>query len=88
MTEENKNVQEKDSSKKAEKKPEKNKKPSLWSRIKKFLKEVKSEVSKVVWPTPKQVLNNTVVVIVVVVLAGIFIAAVDTVFKFLAGFIA
>jgi len=77
--------------KKTETKPvekKKDKKPSFIDRAKKFLKEVKSEISKVVWPTPKQVVNNTVVVIVMVVLSAVFIGVVDAIFKFLAGLLA
>ena len=70
---------------KSEKKKEK--KPGFFARVKKFLKELKSEVSKIVWPTPKQVLNNTLVVLAVVILSGIFIGLVDALFKFLAGLI-
>ena len=70
-----------------EKKPV-SKKPGFFTRIKNFLKEVRSEGKKVVWPTPKQVLHNTIVVIVIVVIMALFIAAVDFVFKTAAGFIA
>ena len=72
--------------KKAEKK--KDNKPSFIDKAKKFLKEVKSEISKVVWPTTKQVFNNTVVVIVVVLLSAVFIGVIDAIFKFLAGLLA
>ena len=65
----------------------KEKKPGFFAKAGKFLKEVKGEISKVVWPTPKQVLNNTIVVICVVLLSAVFIGAVDALFKFLAGLI-
>ena len=71
-------------SKGAEKKPV-SKKPGFFARLKNFWKETKSEVKKVVWPTPKQVINNTVIVIVVVVLAAVFIGVVDFLFKTIAG---
>jgi preprotein translocase subunit SecE len=70
---------------KSEKKKEK--KPGFFAKAKKFLKELKSEISKIVWPTPKQVLNNTLVVIAVVLLSAVFIGLVDALFKFLAGLI-
>ena len=70
--------------KSSEKKPV-SKKPGLFARIKAFWKETKSEVKKVVWPTPKQVLNNTLIVIAVVVIAAVFIAGFDALFKFVAG---
>ena len=71
----------------SEKKPV-SKKPGFFAKIKNFWKETKSEVKKVVWPTPKQVLNNTLIVIAVVVLSAAFIAIVDAAFKFLAGLLA
>lgn len=71
----------------SEKKPV-SKKPGFFARLKNFWKETKSEVKKVVWPTPKQVLNNTLIVIVVVILAAVFIGVVDFLFKTLAGLLA
>jgi preprotein translocase subunit SecE len=66
-------------------KPEKKKKPSKIKKFLTFCKEVKSELGKVVWPTPKQVINNTVVVVVVIVLSASFISLVDWLFKLAAG---
>ena len=68
----------------SEKKPV-SKKPGFFTKIKNFWKETKSEVKKVVWPSPKQVLNNTLIVIAVVVIAAVFIGVVDAAFKALAG---
>ena len=36
-----------------------------------FFKDVKAELKKVIWPTKKQVVNNTVAVISIVLLVGI-----------------
>lgn len=47
-----------------------------------FIKEIKSELKKVTWPTKKQVINNTLIVIALVVLVGLFIFVLDTVFSF------
>ena len=47
------------------------------NRIGKFFKDLISEVKKVVWPTPKQTINNTVIVIVCVIVVGIFIWVFD-----------
>ncbi len=52
------------------------------NKIVKFFKEVKSEMKKVVWPSRKQLVNNTLIVIAVVVLIGIVIAIFDTIFQF------
>lgn len=46
--------------------------------LKKYLKDLKSELKKVVWPSRKQVVNNTGVVITVMGIMGIFLFAIDT----------
>ena len=51
------------------------------NRIVKFFKELKSEMKKVVWPSRKQVANNTLIVIAVVVIVGVVIAIFDTIFQ-------
>ncbi len=48
-----------------------------WKRIKKYFRELRSELKKVVWPTPKQVLKNTAIVIGCVVAVGVFIWVFD-----------
>ena len=55
------------------KKDKKSSKPGLFARIGKWLKEMKSELKKVQWPTRKQTINNTLIVIACVVFVGIFI---------------
>ncbi len=52
------------------------------NRIVRFFKEVKSEMKKVVWPSRKQLVNNTLIVIAVVIIIGIVIAIFDTIFQF------
>jgi len=42
-----------------------------------FFKEVKTELSKVVWPTRDQALKLTLVVIIISVATGIYIGATD-----------
>ena len=78
-------VSETSTDKKAEKskkaKDGKAKKPK--KSIVKFFKDAKSEFKKVVWPTPKQTTNNTIVVIIIRALAGLFIFGVDTLFSLL-----
>ena len=66
---------------KKDKKPEKKSKPGIFARIGKWLKDMKSELKKVQWPTRKQTINNTLIVIACVVIVGIFI----WIFDFLAG---
>ena len=47
------------------------------ARIKQWFREMRSELKKVVWPTPKQVLNNSIIVAVAVLLVGTLIALYD-----------
>ena len=59
----------------------------FFRRIGKWLRDLKSGAKKVVWPTGKQVFNNTVVVIVCIIVVGIFVALLDTAFGFIRGLI-
>lgn len=49
----------------------------IFEKIKQFLKEAKTELRKVTWPTPKQTLASTSVVIIVVVIISLFLGIVD-----------
>ena len=51
------------------------------NKIVKFFKEVKSEMKKVVWPSKKQLVNNTLIVIAVVAIIGVIIAIFDAIFQ-------
>ena len=51
-----------------------------FSRIGKSLKDMRSEAKKVIWPTAKQVKNNTAIVIGSILLVGVVIWALDFVF--------
>ena len=75
-----------ETSSKAKKKPEK-KKDGLIAKISRFAKELRSEIKKSVWPTKKQVLNNTCVVGVVMIAVGGFIWIIDWIFAFVRGLI-
>lgn len=59
----------------------KSKKPK--KSIVKYFKDARSEFKKVVWPTPKQTTNNTIVVIITCALAALFIFGVDSLFSLL-----
>ena len=52
-----------------------------------FLSGVKSELKKVVWPTPKNVFKNVGVVLATIILLGLFIFLLDTVFMNLLGLV-
>ncbi len=53
------------------------KKTKPFSGITKYFRDVKAEMKKVVWPTRKQVLNNTAVVIASVIIVGLVIWSLD-----------
>jgi len=46
-----------------------------------FMKSFKAELKKVVWPTPKQLFNNTVAVLTIVVIVAVIVFILDTVFR-------
>jgi len=46
-----------------------------------FFKNFKAELKKVIWPTPKQLVNNTVAVITIVLITTIIVFALDLVFE-------
>ena len=45
--------------------------------IARYFRELRSELKKVVWSTPKQVLKNTLIVIICVIFVGVFIWVFD-----------
>ena len=55
--------------------------------ISKFFRETKSEVKKMVWPTPQSVFKNTGVVLATIILVGLFVFGLDTLLVNLLGLI-
>ena len=53
-----------------------------WGSIRRYFRELRSELKKVVWPTPQQVLKNTLIVIVCVLVVGVML----WLFDIIAGF--
>jgi preprotein translocase subunit SecE len=47
------------------------------NRFARWFREMRSELKKVVWPTPKQIINNTLVSLSVMVAAAIVVWAID-----------
>lgn len=48
---------------------------------KSFFKDFKAELKKVSWPTPKQLLNNTIAVITIVFITAAIVFALDLAFE-------
>ena len=53
-----------------------------WGRICRYFRELRNELKKVVWSTPKQVLKNTLIVLISVLVVGVFIWVFDFVFRY------
>ena len=47
-----------------------------------FFKDMRSELKKVVWPSTRQVINNTVLVVVLVIIVSLVVLGVDLVLKY------
>ncbi|MCF0126902.1 MAG: preprotein translocase subunit SecE [Clostridia bacterium] len=65
----------------AKKEVKTNKKENVKNK-KSFAKDFKAELKRVVWPTPKQLVNNTTVVITIVLLTAAIVFVLDVVFEF------
>ncbi len=52
-------------------------------KIGKFLKEVKTEMKKVNWPTAKETARYTLVVIVATIIVATYLGTLDAVFSYL-----
>ena len=46
-----------------------------------FMKDFKAELKKVIWPTPKQLLNNTVAVLTIVLITALIVFVLDLAFE-------
>ena len=53
------------------------KKLSVFKKVAKWWREMKSELKKVIWPTPKQTLNNTIAALVVMAISAVVIWGFD-----------
>ena len=54
-----------------------NTKPGFFKRVGKWFREMKSELKKVIWPTGKQLTNNTLVSVVMMVASAIVLWGFD-----------
>ncbi len=79
MAEENKNSAPAKVSTNAVKKAET--KLPFGKRVSKWFREMRSETKKVIWPTPKQVLNNTGVALGMMIVSALVLWGFDTLAK-------
>ena len=62
-------------------KKEENAKKEISKNKKSFFKDFKAELKRVNWPTPKQLLNNTIAVITIVIITAAIVFVLDVVFE-------
>ena len=58
-----------------------NKKEAKKKENKHFWKDFKAELKKVIWPTPKQLVNNTVAVVTIVIITAVIVFVLDLAFE-------
>ena len=56
---------------------EKKKKANPFQKFIRYCKDLKSEIKKVVWPSAKQIKNNSIVVLTFVVISAVFLSLID-----------
>ena len=58
----------------------KEKMPGVFSKIKRYFKDLRGEFKKIVWPSKKQIINNTIVVIACMAVTAVIIWLLDWAF--------
>ena len=58
-------------------------KPGFFKRVGKWFREMRSELKKVVWPTRKQLINNTIVSVVVMLVSALGVWGFDQIARLL-----
>lgn len=56
---------------------------NLPKKIISFLKEVKTEIKKINWPTKKEVFRHTIIVLVISIIVAIFLGGLDYIYTLL-----
>ena len=79
MAEELKNASVKEEKKEKQPKAKKKTKKAGGQKVKKFFRDVRGEFKKVVWPTKKTIVNNTLIVIGVMVLCSLVVGGLDSI---------
>lgn len=73
------------------KKKDAEKKPNVFKRmgkgIAKFFRDIKSEIKKIVWPTPKATFTNMGIVLLAMLIVGVVVFALDSGLGWLLGFV-
>lgn len=77
-TKASKTSEKKSSDKKVADKKNAEKKPSVFAKISKYFRECRSEIKKIVWPTPQATFKNVGIVLSVLLVVGLFVYGLDT----------
>ena len=56
---------------------------TLWQRIKKWFREMKSELKKVIWPTQEQLVKNSLISVGMIIISSIVIWGFDEIAQLL-----
>ncbi len=64
------------------------KKVGFAAKISRFFKDLKGEMKKIVWPSKKQIINNTSIVIAVVVVTSLAVGGFDYLLNLVIGLLA
>lgn len=59
----------------------------MFGKIVKFLQEVRTELTKVTWPTRQELIGSTIVTVVVTLIISVFIGIVDRILALATKFI-
>lgn len=62
---------------------EQEKKPGLFARMGRSFRDMRGELKKVVWPSKKQIVNNTGIVLAFMTVAAIFLGGLDALLSLL-----
>ena len=57
-------------------------KPNIFARFGKYLKDVRTELRRVIWPSRKDVLNSSVIVVVTLLFFMVFTLVIDNIASF------
>jgi len=64
---------------------EEKRKTNFFAKISRSFRDMKGEMKRVVWPTRKQVINNTIIVLAFMLVAAVIIGGFDAILWFLRG---
>jgi preprotein translocase subunit SecE len=54
--------------------------PAVWERIVRYLREVRTELSRVDWPSRKELTGSSLIVVVVLIVLALYLGALDWAF--------